>query len=634
MTVVPLATVQPKRVWKYRPGDRHRDRLTDRVIIAGDGEGITGDDGIHRYTLLAASNSQYVENLNGLSTTDCLEFLLSLPLALVVGFSINYDINMILGDVPKLLLEKLVADGYCVWERYSIKYTPSKQTIIRDRINNRMVHIYDVFGFFQCSFVKALRDWKVGTQEEIDAIAKMKEARGTFSDEDREKVREYCFTECRLLVELMGRLIAATKKAEIPCSQWYGVGALASGLLKKFGVTQYIEPAPLIYSRPILSAYFGGRFEIAASGEVGKTYAYDIKSAYPSVARSLPCLKHADYRLTTEFKEDAKYALWKVSWNVGRDVTWGPFPWRNANGNIYYPTNGSGYYYHSEVLAARRLYPGLIKVESGIILDVQCDHKPFWFIDDVYLERQRLEAAGDYANKVLKLALNAIYGKTAQSIGHQDKEHPERSKRPPYQSYLWAGMITAGCRAQILDAIREAGPGGVISIATDGLLSTVPIKTLTIGKALGNWEFDEWESTILIQPGIYKLSSPGKKAIEHTRGFGLGETNLDRIIADYKAKGIYGQHAYSATRFVGLASALSHRDYSQYWRKWIRCDRTINFYPTQRFIDHTAPTVAKMVPHIPCMLKEVTDSAPYTPKMEWLDSWRQDVDLALDMEQP
>src|SRR5256885_7115016 len=48
----------------------------------------------------------------------------------------------------------------------------------------------------------------------------MKERRGTFTVKDAGAVREYCFKECELLVELMRRLIGAVQHAEIPCSQW------------------------------------------------------------------------------------------------------------------------------------------------------------------------------------------------------------------------------------------------------------------------------------------------------------------------------------------------------------------------------------------------------------------------------
>src|SRR5439155_17384890 len=96
---------------------------------------------------------------------------------------------------------------------------------------------------------------------------------------------------------------------------------------------------------------------------------------------------------------------------------------------IHYPTNGEGWYWDGEVAEAMKLHPKGIQIREGVQIVPQCDHKPFAFIDDTYAERQRLEAQGDYANKTLKLALNALYGKTAQSIGHGCKTHTVEKDR-------------------------------------------------------------------------------------------------------------------------------------------------------------------------------------------------------------
>lgn len=610
MTVLSYSTIR-------RRGDRHRDRLTDLPIIAIDGEGMTVDN-IHHYTLLAASNGTYIEG-NSLSTLECFEFLLSLPKALVIGFAINYDINMMLRDLPQRTLVRLAKSGFVIWRQYSIQYTPSKQTVIKDRVNKRSVHIYDVFGFFQCSFVKALRQWQVGDSTLVNRIEQMKKLRGMFTAAQYEDVRAYCFDEVNLLVPLMKRLIVATQTAKIPCSQWYGVGALASGLMTKYQVKRYVTAPPVELENAILCGYFGGRFEISASGEIGPTYSYDIKSAYPSVARYLPCLCSCRYRHYSQEIPDSRYALYHVIWDV--QGHWGPFPWRDHYGRIHYPLNGEGWYYRSEVLKAIALYPlANIKIIEGYTIEPQCEHTPFAFIDEVYRIRQQFEAAGDYAHKVLKLALNAIYGKTAQSIGH-------KGKKPPFQSYIWAGMITSGCRAQILDAIAQA-PDNIVSIATDGIISRVPLQ-LEIGKGLGNWEAEEWDSTILVQPGIYQLTRDNS-VIQHNRGFGIGDTTLTAITNDLFEQGIYGKHTYNATRFVGLASALARTDYQAYWRKWINTTREISFYPSMRFFGEQVGTLYTHLP--PRLSSPVACSQAYAPKMRWLDSWVHDSDMLLDMD--
>lgn len=609
-------------------GKKHKsDRKT---IIAVDGEGVTRER-THYYTLLAASNGEYIERADEITTVEALDFLTGLKKDthrnyLVCGFSLNYDINMWLRDLPREAIERLLKEGKTYWRWYVIHYKPGKTFYVKDRRNGRAVTVYDVFGFYQCSFVKALKDWKVGTPDVVERIASMKEKRGEFDKVDAALVKVYCFEECELLVQLVERLIAAVNRADIPCSQWYGVGALASGMLKKYGAKAYMQPPPLEMQTPILSAYFGGRFEIAGTGHFGAVWTYDIKSAYPSVARSLPCLAHSSFRYSKRYDANAR-ALWHCKWDVDKSNRWGPFPWRTAKRQILYPLNGEGWYWSREVTAAKALYGNQIRIVEGYILETSCEHRPFFFIDDVYKVRRQYEAAGDFAHKALKLSLNALYGKTAQGIGGK--------KVPPYQSYIWSGMITAGCRAQILDAMRKCR--NIISVATDGIIATEPID-LPLGKELGQWEFEKFDQCFLVQPGIYRLTTTTNGVyikVEHTRGFGSKETDFDAIERDY-ARNPLGKHKYSATRFIGASAAMAHKDYGRYWRKWIEQQRVINFYPYQRFVIDLGAAQAGIEPiwTQPATLAQVEPSTPYEPKQSWLDSWLNDVDLLIDLDQP
>src|ERR1700690_3870559 len=96
--------------------------ITPVVYIGIDGEGTTEHHGPwpgkHRYTMLCAADEygrRYsVENENGLSTIECLEFILSLPSAKgkiqskVFAYSFGYDLTKILEDVDDCTLYKLV----------------------------------------------------------------------------------------------------------------------------------------------------------------------------------------------------------------------------------------------------------------------------------------------------------------------------------------------------------------------------------------------------------------------------------------------------------------------------------------------------------------------------------------------
>jgi hypothetical protein len=57
------------------PVNRHKLALTNRDIVAIDGEGVTEDDNTHKYIMLVCSNGNHVINEQGLTTGECLKFL-------------------------------------------------------------------------------------------------------------------------------------------------------------------------------------------------------------------------------------------------------------------------------------------------------------------------------------------------------------------------------------------------------------------------------------------------------------------------------------------------------------------------------------------------------------------------------
>lgn len=621
---------------RKRSGNRlHPDSNMYRPILAIDGEGITDADGRHRYVMLAASDGSYTAAHN-LTTFDCFEYLLALPKNhLIVGFSINYDIAKWLSIVPKRHLERLWKEGYVKWGQYSIRYAPSKQITIKST-DGRMVHIYDVFGYFQRAFVYALEEWKVGTPEQVERIRTMKASRGSFSDESTKEMLEYCLEECRLLVVMMTKLRDAIIEGNIPMKQWYGAGAIAAAILEKEGVKRHVErQPPSKFSEPILSAYFGGRFELFESGEHKDVHLYDIRSAYPAILSELPCQTHLIYEDYASHV-DAEYGLYLCSWNVPRKTPYPPFPFRDMKTRqILYPCTGKGWYHASEVKAAIRSFPGCITVERSIVFRPvcpdDCPRLPFAFIPGYYAYRNELKRQGSQAQLTLKLGLNSLYGKTAQGVGFGDT-------KPPFQSYLYAGMITAGTRAMLLEAIAQS-PDDIIWTATDGIASKTPLD-LPEGSELGEWEYTTADWVFCVQPGVYQVSKGG--VVEtRSRGFGKQETAFDAIKASYYENPIWGTYSYTTTRFVGLGSALSRRDFWGTFGRWREMERRVTFFPSKRYpellldaremgltgddlLHMTSTPPIRYWPPDGHATQEY--SAPYQPKTSWVDQWDRETE--------
>lgn len=614
-------------------GGKHGTLLT-APILAIDGEGITDKDGAHRYVMLANSQGSYTE-ARYLTTEQCFEWLLALPKRhLIVGFSLNYDIVKWLRNLTESNLEYLWRNGWAKWGAYKIRWAPGKYFTLWHQ-DGRRVHIYDVFGFYQRSFVAALKEWNVGTEEQVARIEAMKASRSEFSQEDSAEMLAYCQEECKLLVELVGKLREALIEGGIPIEQWYGAGAIAAAIMKKEGVKEYLKrDVPEKYSEAVLSAYFGGRFELHRSGRHENVFTYDIRSAYPYILTGLPCLTHMTYREYDGYVV-SEWALYQVQWSVPDGNMWGPFPFRIENTRqIVYPLSGMGWYHSAEVHAAMAMYGTSIHVIKSIVMlpactDNNCDGKPFRFIPDYFRYRDELKQRGSQAQLTIKLGLNSLYGKTAQSVGRA--EH-----KPPYQSFLWAGMITAGTRAMLLDAIGQ-NPDSILWTATDGIVSMEPLD-LPCGRALGEWEDGRADWVFSVQSGVYQVCKDGDIQVR-TRGFGKSETDFESIYQSFISDPMWGRYSYQTSRFVGIGSALMRKEFWSVVGRWIPMPREISFSNPKRWPVEPVLDGPVVVFEPPSAVAGQDASAPYTPKTSWIDMWeREDSDeafeLIVDMEQP
>jgi len=116
-------------------------------------------------------------------------------------------------------------------------------------------------------------------------------------------------------------------------------------------------------------------------------------------------------------------------------------------------------------------------------------------VPNLYRERQKLKAAGNAAEYILKIGLNSLYGKFAQSVG---------SRR--FRNICYAGYITSRTRAALYNALAgtRGGLQNVIGFATDGIFTTAPLD-LPISKKLGGWSLERYRHSVFLMAGVYKL---------------------------------------------------------------------------------------------------------------------------------
>lgn len=572
-----------------------RGRKRDRDFLGVDGEAIDGT-----YSLLAASDKtgayyRSIETPAGerLATVDCLDFLVDTATEsglYLFSFAFGYDVTNILHDLPRKRLRELSANGETRVRRgaysYHLQYVgrnkPFKVSKYH-RLDDENAYlgnatVFDVWGFVQSSFVKWVDGWGLATTpEEIAFLAEMKAGRSTFSEAERERIKEYNRLELKLIAKGAEYIRSLFDSAGIPLAQFNGAGSAAEALLRKYKVKNHLpDTLNKRFETASWFGYFGGRIEAATIGPLGDGYMYDINSAYPAAMPDLPCMDCGDW---TQAPIPSRYILRRVRWDTGGRVKFGPFPFRlwkskDAIGDfdksytVIFPQRGEGWVWHHEYDTIRRLHPeyDIETLEHWAYVE-RCDHRPLWFVPKVYDERQRLKAAGDPKNIPLKLGLNSLYGKFAQRVGN-----------PAFQCLPWAGMITSYCRATLYEAIALGGEN-VEFLQTDSVFSRVPLD-LELSKKLGAWGGGPVEEMTVLQAGVYRYTENGKVR-EKYRGFDPGVIDFDGVVerANASGKGIFYQEKQRATRLIPFGIASLSDIFWPDRGRFVTMERTLSLQP-------------------------------------------------------
>lgn len=485
--------------------------------------------------------------------------------------------------------------------KYSFKDGKRKRRLdASDRIE-----IFDTFGFFQMSLVAAIENCPgVVTPDELKIIKAGKKQRGNFKLEDVETAKVYTALELKSLASMMNvqraSLLNAIPDKPIKLKRWHGAGSIAKAMLdfyiggEKTGEERRAHIRQMLGSemfqgapntKPpderermdwIFRAYFGGRVDLVKQGNYhGVIHEYDLSSAYPSFAVVLPNMKNGCWeKVINPTREQVESANMVSMFHVRthgyeRDLPFYALPFRTESGSVYYPPLVEGIYMRDHVIAAYKHYdyfqgqkrlchygvnphgPSL-EIVSAWLFHPATDEKPFAWIRGLFDYRVQLE---DKAGKqVIKLGINSVYGKFAESIGD----------RPPlYASPFFAAAITAGAQRKTVEAALTA-PDDIVMFATDAVYATRPLDVhAPEKKTLGEWEHTAvGAGGVFIQSGVYLL-----------RYKSLKETYINRADEDghfkCKTRGFSPKEIDRAGEksFNQVVSEVLGRDIPQYWER-------------------------------------------------------------------
>jgi hypothetical protein len=584
--------------------DTKRDTRTHRWnrvdSLTGEKSSGTYTSNEHIYTFMASSSGNCIRAWeDGLSTYECFEFVLAEKKkdTIMVGFSFGYDSCMMFRDISSESLELLWSDGVCYYYShgnvYKVDYFPGKWLSVSKitRVDGKVrvlqsAKIWDVFGFFQHSFVASLDEWladKIEDKEILDTIRHMKEQRGNFAQESQEEIERYCFKECELLRMLMTQLRATLEAANIHLRQWHGAGAISGYLFSQNHIERHVhwDDIPELAQDVALRSYYGGRIELFQQGFFEPpVYEYDVTGAYPGSIVGLPSLRRGTWYGTVGGEVNVRnplcmYGMWLCEWDVSQSVqSWlAPFPQRARDGAIYWAQRGRGWYHTSEALAALNVFGCSISVEKGVyLIPNDWNEKPFAWLAELMERRIEYKKNGDPRHIVLKLGGNSGYGKLAQGTS---RLATLGRKLPRFQNYYLAGYVTASCRSKVLAAVSCFNREDVICTATDGIYTRALCDGIedTLG-VLGSWSLKpaKTERVFFGQAGV--MFTPTGREVK-TRGFRKTSFSYDDCVTTWN--NVSGDWAlfrreYKERRFVGLGYSASTGHWDEF-RRWVDRDR-------------------------------------------------------------
>jgi hypothetical protein len=242
-------------------------------------------------------------------------------------------------------------------------------------------------------------------------------------------------------------------------------------------------------------AYSGGRTETYRTGPVsaGVLRDVDLRSAYPTAMAAIGVPDYVRCRIVREEEEGVEefragvLGFAEVEFDTPATVRFPVFGVRTERGLIF-PRRGRTAATAPEIAAARQLGVA-VTIKLGVIIPWDTRVRPYErFVVKMLTLRERLKSDGKdtLESKTVKEMTNSVYGKTAQGV-RQRTQYDTRTggskplSRSSVTSPALAAYTTGLVRAAIAELLNAIPPGEVVvSVSTDGFLTTAPIEALDL----------------------------------------------------------------------------------------------------------------------------------------------------------
>lgn len=409
------------------------------------------------------------------------------------------------------------------------------------------VEFYDAAQFYHTSLEDAARSvLGKGKVEERAFAESLNKTRKPWR-EDFSRVLFYCRTDADLTGELMHTFLSGVASLGINIKRPLSCAFLAGEAVKTVCPTWLRKSKNYRwherYDRVGLQAYFGGRFEVIKKGYFEQASIFDIRSAYPYYTQNLPqpgdvSFEYQALQTYTGMEDYPPGTLIRASVTIPTSYNIGLLPVKLGKDNIW-PVGeiAKSWFHHVELQEASK-WPGVV-IQPDLALVSQIEggkdyHRPLAdLVGNLYQSKEDWKLVNDPRHMAAKVIPNSIYGKLLQ-LTEVVEEDPEgttefdgrfyqklRKRAGKFYLPLFAGYITAGTRAQILEFVRTHNlTKHLIGFATDSVTfeGTLPRESENF---LGGWGLEKGSpgSLTMIRSGVYEIG--GKLKTRGIRNSGI-----------------------------------------------------------------------------------------------------------------
>lgn len=441
----------------------------------------------------------------------------------------NYQLYDFEKYVNQLSLKELVDVEY---RGYKIRLINGKLLSV-NKSGQRFI-LFDVYGFFRKPLQKAVNEW---CKEDIPLlnIQNLELIGGA----EVRQLAAYGGFEARHIAKLMTVLNDSLIANDIHLSRFHGATTISSYLLskskarKQYHSYKHRRQFGGRLHHAVTQAYYGGRIEQLKIGTFNDgVNVYDINSAYAHASSLLPVITGKP--LFSDKWKNETFSLWYCDYDFSAlNPYFGLLPNRDIGNLIKYKVRGKSFFWQPEVKYILDNYPNCINIQFGYYFPYKLADFTKAIIE-LYELRIRLQHEQHPLEKVIKLALAAIYGKFCQRDGYSY-----------YYNLFYAGFITSFTRAKMLEAVKGY-ERSIICFLTDAIhtIDTLPILE---SDALGSWKRSEYERAQYLDSGIYRLyDAQGNVVKEKSKGF--RSFDFEKALQDLQAE---RQYTGLAEFFIG-----------------------------------------------------------------------------------